>query len=186
MPPLDLASHHKVWYFQVWWRDNRKVCSVKVFQHISTQHISTLRIILLICFGCQMRIGLLKSSKSRQTYMLVWNWAQAVCEFCSYISWASCLWPLMEIPPLTQAIPGCLKRWVDSRRDPARATVGKGVYSQVGEGLSPLMHSHTLIGGQSCPGEIPPTRQLCKKRPGLGNKEPGFMFDLEKGFLYVK
>ena len=31
------------------------------------------------------------------------------------------------------------------------ATVGKGVYSQLGHrgGLSPLMHSHTLIGGQS-------------------------------------
>ena len=76
----------------------------------------------------------------------------------------------MEIPPLTQAIPGCLKRWVDSRRDPARATVGKGVYSQVGEGLSPLMHSHTLIGGQSCPREIPPTRQSCKKG-ATGKKE---------------
>ena len=72
-----------------------------------------------------------------------------------YLHQSATAFGLIEIPSLTQAIPGCLKRWVDSRRDPERrrwaVTDGWQRCLQLrGEGLSPLMHSHTLIGGQSC------------------------------------
>ena len=75
---------------------------------------------------------------------------------------------------------------------PGPATVGKGVYSQLArpsrgfEPFNALSYTYRRAILTFWPAEIPPTRQLCKKRPGLGNKEAGFKFDLEKGSLYVK
>ena len=94
--------------------------------------------------------------QSKKSIRLKWNSLYSVC--CEF--WKRGMYlhqlatnasGLIEIPNLlTQAIPGCLKRWVDSRKEQPVPGDGWRRCLQPREGLSPLMHSHTLIGGQSC------------------------------------
>ena len=113
--------------------------------------------------------------QSKNSIRLKWNSLYSVC--CEF--WKRGMYlhqlatnasGLIEIPNLlTQAIPGCLKRWVDSRKEQPVPGDGWGRCLQPREGLSPLMHSHTLIVGQSChfgPKQIPPT-WLSSKKAGL-------------------
>ena len=110
--------------------------------------------------------------QSKKSIRLKWNSLYSVC--CEF--WKRGMYlhqlatnasGLIEIPNLlTQAIPGCLKRWVDSRKEQPVPGDGWRRCLQPREGLSPLMHSHTLIVGQSChfgPKQIPPTWLSSKK-----------------------
>ena len=132
--------------------------------------------------------------QSKNSIRLKWNSLYSVC--CEF--WKRGMYlhqlatnasGLIEIPNLlTQAIPGCLKRWVDSRKEQPVLGDGWRRCLQPREGLSPLMHSNTLIVGQSChfgPKQIPPT-WLSSKKAGLnqtkGTKVLRFVPILENQF----